>query len=290
MLESLGCAVMRDGVYLLPDTAQNRRSLSSLCEHVTRATGTADMLCVTASDTQQATQFRQLFDRSAKYNSLALTIQSLKTGFGVSDPAAISRVLAKQRREFEAIATLDFFPSAAQQTASKALADAEREVRALMFPEAPSGDAQGSRSQAYLQRSWATRLPLWADRLASAWLIRRFIDNEAMLVWLDKSQPIPRGVVAFGFEGAVFSNSQTEITFERLLKHFALDKNTALTRMGLLVHYLEAGGSPVAEAAGVETLLQGARRRAMSENELLAESEKTFDLLYHAYSEAPGSS
>jgi hypothetical protein len=58
-------------------------------------------------------------------------------------------------------------------------------------------------------------------------------------------------------------------------------------KIGHLVHALEAGGSKLAEAAGVETLLAGARRRATTDDELLAESEKTFDLLYEAYFEVP---
>jgi len=58
-------------------------------------------------------------------------------------------------------------------------------------------------------------------------------------------------------------------------------------KIGKLVHVLEAGGSRVAEAAGVETLLAGAKRRATTDDELLAETEKTFDLLYEAYFEVP---
>jgi len=49
------------------------------------------------------------------------------------------------------------------------------------------------------------------------------------------------------------------------------------------VHYLDAGGAPVAEAAGVETLLEERRRRCNSDEELFTESENTFDLLYEAY-------
>jgi hypothetical protein len=58
-------------------------------------------------------------------------------------------------------------------------------------------------------------------------------------------------------------------------------------KIGKLVHVLEAGGHRVAEAAGVETLLAGAKRRATTDDELLAETEKTFDLLYEAYFELP---
>ncbi len=78
------------------------------------------------------------------------------------------------------------------------------------------------------------------------------------------------------------------MTFQELLASFSLDKNETLARIGTLVHFLDTGGAPVAEAAGVDTLLQGARRRSNSDEELFAESEKTFDLLYEAYFESPG--
>jgi hypothetical protein len=77
------------------------------------------------------------------------------------------------------------------------------------------------------------------------------------------------------------------VTFERLLSAFRLDSNAALSKVGALVHYLDAGGAPVPEAPGVETLLQGAKRRCASDDDLLRETEKTFDLLYDAYVDPP---
>ncbi|NBW85825.1 MAG: hypothetical protein EBR23_03090, partial [Planctomycetia bacterium] len=71
---------------------------------------------------------------------------------------------------------------------------------------------------------------------------------------------------------------------------FNLAGNPTLSRIGRLVHALDTGGVPVPEAAGVETLLQGARRRSTTDDQLLNESEKTFDLLYEAYLETPSKS
>ena len=68
-----------------------------------------------------------------------------------------------------------------------------------------------------------------------------------------------------------------------MLSRLDLAKNAALARIGGIVHFLEVRGTPVPEALGVQTLLQGAERRAAGEDELLAEAEKTFDLLYEAY-------
>lgn len=282
-LESLGAAVIREGAYLLPDSPANRQSLERLADYVSKNTGVAHALQVSANSPAQHETFRRLFDRSARYEDLIKTVESLKAGYGVSDPSAISRVLHKQRREFETIAALDFFPTEARERAKRALAGVEAAVQKLMFPT--QAQAALGRDEKLLGRTWATRKPLWADRLACAWLIRRFVDPEATVLWLDKAQEPPRDTVGFAFEGASFSNSGTRVTFEEILAQLDLAKNTALGRIGGIVHYLEVRGTPVPEAAGVQTLLQGAVRRSAGEDELLREAEKTFDLLYEAYCE-----
>jgi hypothetical protein len=284
-LESLGAAVMREGVYLLPDTPANRQSLEALTDYIAKIAGTANVLQVNSVSPVQHVAFVRLFDRSARYENLIKTVESLRVGFGHSDPSAISRVVHKQRREFESIAALDFFPSAARDRAEAALATADAEVRKLLFPtQAQPALAPG---EALLGRTWVTRKPLWADRLACAWLIRRFVDPEAKLTFLEKTQPLLADAIAFGFEGAHFCNSETRVTYEEMLVKLDLAKNPALTKIGSIVHFLEIRGTPVAEAAGVQTLLQGAQRRSNSESELLAEAEKTFDLLYEAYYQPP---
>jgi hypothetical protein len=285
-LESLGCAMLREGVYLLPDNPAARQGLTRLSEYVGRISGSTHVLCVTA-DPAQAYVFRALFDRSAKYEELVKTVDGLRSAFGISDPSAIARVLNKQRRDFDTISALDFFPSVARERAAKALVETEAEVRKLMFPDSPRTGRAAEPGASYFKRTWVTRRPLWADRLASAWLIRRFIDPEAKIVWLEKNQECPSSAVGFAYEGASFCNSRNKVTFEELLTGFGLEGNATLAKIGSLVHYLDAGGTPVAEAAGVETLLQGARRRSNTDDELFRESEKTFDLLYEAYVETP---
>jgi hypothetical protein len=278
--------VLREGVYLLPDTPAGRQGLSALADYVSRISGASHLLGVSAIDPAQEVYFRGLFDRSRKYEELIRAVEGLRSAFGISEPGAIARVLNKQRREFDAISALDFFPSPQRERAAQALRETEAQVHGLMFPDQPSGAGESKPEGSYLRRIWATRTPLWADRLGSAWLIRRFIDPEATMIWLDKNDPCPHNAVGFGFDGAPFSNSKTKVTFEELLGKFGLDRNPTLVRLGALVHFLDAGGAPVAEAAGVETLLQGARRRSSNEDQLFAETEKTFDLLYEAYYES----
>jgi hypothetical protein len=288
-LESLGCAVLRDGVFLLPDTPAARQGLTSLSDHIARINGSAHLLSVNSLDEAQTQQFLGLFDRTHKYNELIKTVESLKSAVGFTDSVSIMRLLNQHKRDFKNISTLDFFPSESKERAARALAEAEQAVHALMFPEAQKKTSTlDTTGKLYFRRVWATRKPLWADQLASAWLIRRFIDPEAKLLWLDRNQECPANAIGYGYAGATFYNTRDRVTFEEILSGFRLERNTALARIGALIHALNAGETKVAEAAGVQTLIQGAVRRTENEDQLLAETEMTFDLLYEAYFEAPG--
>ena len=279
-LEALGSGVLREGAYILPDSTSNRASLEALADYVGKSGGTAHLLRVPADSEAQDESFKRLFDRSARYDNLVKIVGSLRVAFGHSDPAAIARVLLKQRRDFEAIAALDFFPTPAKARAQAAIAEADQAIRQLYVARAPTYIGPGEKLHG---RTWTTRKPLWADRLAAAWLVRRFVDPEAKMVWLDKAEPPPAGAIGFGFDGAHFAASEARVAYEEIVAQLQLGGNGALTRIGGIVHFLEARGTPVPEAAGVHTLLQGAQRRAQTDDELLAEAEKTFDLLYEAY-------
>jgi hypothetical protein len=282
-LESLGAAVVREGVYLLPDTAANRNSLDTLSQYIAKSAGVAHVLQVSAASAAQQQGFQRMFDRSGRYEELIKNVESLRVGFGYSDPSAIASVLHKQRREYETIVALDFFPNQVRTRAEKVLAETDAAVRKLMFPgQTQTGVGPGER---LTKRIWATRKPLWADKLACAWLIRRFVDPEATMKWLDKAEAVPADAIGFAYDGAHFTNSETRVSYEEMLARLDLAKNPALAKIGSIVHFLEVRGTPVPEAAGVQTLLQGALRRSPQEGELLAEAEKTFDLLYDAYFE-----
>lgn len=290
--ETLGCGVLREGAYVLPDNPDNKHSFERLAEYVCTIQGSAYLLSAASFDAAQEQALRKLFDRSEQYVELAKTIESLKSGFGISNPSAIARVVQRQRDEFERISAQDFFGSSERELVVKVLADTEQAVNTLMFPttgkEAERTERMTSRKQ-YFRKIWATRKPLSVDRLASAWLIRRFIDAEAKLVWLDKTETASDAALSFGYEGAQFANSKTRVTYEELVSFFRLE-DTALIRIGTLVRSLESGDMSVPEAAGIDTMLAGARHRAKSNDELLKESEKTLDMVYETYYDSKAAS
>jgi hypothetical protein len=151
-LESLGSAVIREGAYLLPDNASCRQGLEHLSEYIVKGAGSAQVLQVTPVSEAQQRMFRSLFDRSARYEELIKVVDSLKVGFGIADPSAISRVLNKQHREFEAISALDFFPNEQQTRATLS-----RSPSSIVMTSAVTSSGRSGRSFARDVKS-ATRM------------------------------------------------------------------------------------------------------------------------------------
>ena len=129
-------------------------------------------------------------------------------------------------------------------------------------------------------RTWATRRRLWVDRVASAWLIRRFIDRDARFQWLAKPSDCPKRALGFDFDGATFTHVGDRVTFETLMASFGLEDDAALARLAAMVHLLDVGGEPVPEAKGFEAVMAGARERLPDDDALLAEISGVLDSLY----------
>jgi hypothetical protein len=136
---------------------------------------------------------------------------------------------------------------------------------------------------AYQKRVWATRKSPWVDRLASAWLIKRFIDRDARFAWLERPSDLPKKAVGYDFDGAEFTHVKNRVTFEVLILSFGLGKDPALVHIAAAVHYLDIGGIPAPDARTVETMLKGAKEKAKSDDHLLADAMRTLDLLYSGY-------
>lgn len=287
-LKALGCGVLRDGVYLLPYRPEFRQTLQLQAEDVISGGGNAHILALNSENQDQQKIFEHLFDRSADYSKLVEAIRQISSlNLQPDDWVKFQKKSHRLRKEFEAIALQDFFPGAAREQAGAALEDFEHAVNECLTPDEPHAvHRRIGRLQAkdYQGRTWATRRRPWIDRLASAWLIRRFIDPEARFIWLAEPNDCPAEALGFDFDGAEFTHVGAKVTFEVLLASFGLTKDTALNRLGALVHYLDAGGIPVLEGAGLESLVGGMRQCWTNDDELLAEAEKIFDAYYQAFS------
>lgn len=176
---------------------------------------------------------------------------------------------------------IDFFPSEAQRQADTALSELEHAVSRILSPDEPHS-IQGSISllsiSEYQGRIWATRSRPWVDRLACAWLIRRFIDPKAALLWLASPADCPVDALGFDFDGATFSHVDGRVSFEVLMASFNLE-TPALKRLGALVHFLDVGGVQPPEALGIESVLAGLRDSIHDDDQLLLAASTVFESL-----------
>ena len=269
-LRALGCATLRDGVYLLPESAAHAAALTQVADDVRATQGTADLYRLGGRDERHQAEIVALFDRRPDYLRLLAAI-------GAAD-AGDAKALRGLRRELAALGAIDFFPGEARRQAEAALAALES--AASGEPSAISGRIRRLASADFSGRTWATRKNLWVDRMASAWLIRRFIDRKAKFLWLDNPKKCPKTALGFDFDGAAFTHIDGRVTFEVLAASFGLDSDPALARIAAIVHCLDVGGVPVAEAAGIEAVLAGARAAAPDDDKLISEASRLFDNLY----------
>lgn len=287
-LKVLAAAVLRDGVYLLPDSEPNRRALEEQARAVIAAGGAAHVLRVDSTDAEQSRRFRALFDRSDEYARLIESTRALRSKLTQRKLAASARTLKQLRRDYQAIRAGDYFPGASAEQAEQLLIETEATVNARLSPgepQAQTGHIARLDIKLYRGRTWATRARPWVDRLASAWLIKRFIDPKARFLWLKDTRHCPKRALGFDFDGATFSHVGARVTFETLLASFGLESNAALARLGGLVHCIDVGGVPLPEAQGLVAILTGVRARLTKDDALLAEGMKIFDSLYITYSE-----
>lgn len=287
-LKGLGCGVLRDGVYLLPQSAEARHALAQEAQEVLAAGGQANLVEVRATEAEQAAAWRQLFNRTDDYARLTRELHALRAAAKTMPAAALARKTANLKRGFAEISAIDFFPGAAREQTESLLEETERAIQSLLSPGEPQAVTRAIprlRRTAFKHRVWATRKRPWVDRLASAWLIKRFIDREARFIWLEQPSDCPARAVGYDFDGAEFTHIGSRVTFEVLLAAFDLDADRALGRLALAVHYLDVGGIPVEDASGLNTILLGARNRSRSDDQLLTEATKIFDFVYSAYNE-----
>ncbi|MBI4881051.1 MAG: chromate resistance protein [Planctomycetes bacterium] len=286
-LKASGATVLRDGVYLMPDGGKRKETLQAVAHDVEDSGGTAYLLEVAGTGHYP---LASLFDRSEDYRRLADEIGACVAGIETGAPQELARQARKLHKTFEHLSEIDFFPGEARCQVQALLLDLDRSVQARISPDEPTGQAGAVLRRSpneYQLRLWATRKDLWVDRLASAWLIRRFIDPAARFLWLDSPADCPPDVLGFDFDGARFSHTVTEeglmVTFETLVFSFGMGRDAALRRIARIVHYLDAGGLPAPEAAGLEGLLRGMKSRLDNDDALLLEFGRVFDDLYCAF-------
>lgn len=205
-LKASGAAVLRDGVYLLPAREDCRTTLTAIADAVRENGGSAYVL---NADGEGHEGFPALFDRASEFGGLLADIAQRRTSLTDDNALDTLKHARKLRKAFAQLAAIDFFPGEAQKQTDAALQALEMEVSRILSPDEPHpvlGVIPKHSLADYRGRVWATRARPWVDRLASAWLIRRFIDREARILWLASPADGPAEAVGFDFDGATLGS------------------------------------------------------------------------------------
>ena len=295
VLKGLGAAVLRDGVYLLPDRPTLKEAVET---QMAEADAESALVLVTPLPSQgpeRDAELVQLFDRSESYAEVIAATVALMDELSVENELDLGKKLRQVHKTLENVIEVDYFPGTAKVAAERAVAVLDAAYNRKYSPGEPESVATAIPkldAHNFRGKRWATREHLWVDRVASAWLIRRFIDSKARFVWIKKPKDCPKTALGFDFDGATFTHVGERVTFQVLLASFGLEGDRGLVRLGNMVHCLDVGGVPVAEAAGFETILHGIRSRAKDDDALLSAASVVLDHLYAAYArtdEAPPS-
>ena len=284
-LKATGCAALREGVYLLPATAPSANELWAIEKAIGDGGADAHMLKIQARDAAQEKTFRALFDRSEQYADFARSLKDARKAVKSSGKPALHKLVRSLDRQLLAIRAADYFPGQAGAGAAEGLETLRAEIDKKLSPGEPRpsrGAIERLPRTSFQRKTWATRKRPWVDRLATAWLIRRFVDESPRFVWLDNPKACPKSALGFDFDGARFTHVGDKVSFEVVMHTFGLEDDAALKRLGELVHYIDIGGIPVDEAAGVETLVRGLQAQHDDDDALLAAACDLFDTLYAA--------
>jgi len=284
-LRALGAISPKGGVHVLPEREESVEAFQWLAQEVEQAGGEALLLRVERfeglSDARLVDLFREA--REGDYAALdarAASLEKTLAGLRRRDPgdhAQARELLARLRREHAAIARVDFFESPAGTQVAARLARIEEALSPT-----PPDDAQVAPAalSAYRNKRWVTRPSPHVDRLACAWLIRRFINPRAVIRYSNAALP---DEVAFDMSPGPFSHRGNLCTFETMLRTFGLD-DPAVGAIAEIVHEIDLRDGRYArlEVPGIDAVLRGWTSRSDADRE--THGVALFDGLYAALS------
>jgi hypothetical protein len=273
-LRQLGAVSPTGSLYFLPESDESREALDWLAQEIEQGGGEALVLRIDRLEGGAEGRVVEL-SRSARdedYQKLAADAgEAEKAG-----KAGLKERLERLRRRYAEVARIDFFEATGRTAAAAALARLE----AGLAPVEPAGrEVPAADLDRYHGRTWVTRPRPHVDRLACAWLIRRFVDPQAEIRYADRAEP---GEVSFDMRNAELGHRGGLCTFETMIAVFGLAEDAALAALAEIVHEIDlrdgAGARP--EIPGVDAALRGWSAAGWPDAELERYGIALFEGLY----------
>lgn len=279
-LRRLGAFPVAGGAHVLPDRPECLEAFQWLAHEIRNAKGEALLMRVQRfeglADQQLADQFCAA--RTSEYRQVgaqaAKLEQALKSG-KLKPAARVQNLLARLRRQHAEIARVDYFDCSEGRRVELRLAAIEQLVSPAV---ALTGTAPSVEIADYRDKRWVTRPHPYVDRLACAWLIRRFINPQVAISYSDKPHP---DEIAFDMEQGQFGHQGNLCTFEVMCVAFGLD-DPGLRAIAGIVHEIDLQDSRYTrpETIGVDAVLEGWWKAGLTDAGMEARGLTLFDALY----------
>ena len=282
-LRSLGAVPLKRSAYLLPDTPERYEDFQWLAQEIQREGGEATLIRVQQIENVGADDVRRLFHepRDEDYRRLAGRYRKMLQGLDRKSSATSARVqeeLTRLARDHQRVRDIDFFgaPGGVEvRRLEETIAMRTRRPESLRREERPTLDLTTLRG-----RRWVTRPRPHIDRIASAWLIKRFIDPAAEFVFAEPAE-FPADAIPFDAPGVELSHQGEDCTFETLVRRAGL-RDRRLRRLAEVVHEadLRDGKYPHAEARGLDVAIRALLAASPDDHQVLAQGMTLCEGLY----------
>ena len=299
-LQKLGAVSIKNSIYVLPATDGSHEHFQWLKQEIESAGGDASVFKATSvegvTDQEIIAVFRKARDEefasvAAEFDGLTGAIREHARGKHLSTGrlSAHEGEIDRLHSELERIAANDFFSAPGRAPAFAAYERSRKELRAAQGPKPNKASSETKRGKLdvtkYQGQRWVTRQNLHIDRLASAWLIKQFVDQRPRFYFIPEGEAI-EGAIPFDMFGAEFTHHGEDCTFETMLKRFGLNENKGLRSIAEIVHDIDLKDDKFhrLEAAGLNAVIDALSKVLRDDRKLLQQTGVVFDGLYALFS------
>jgi hypothetical protein len=279
-LQGIGAIAVKNAVHVLPMNEETQEDFEWLLREARLIDGLSDQ------------EIRTLFDqaRDADYAQVVkdarVLAKSLRPNAKTSTLADVRAQVARLRRRLAEIVAIDFFGAIGRETAEGVIRTLEARLNEDADVRAKDTTQSAARPPETLRdRTWVTREGVYIDRIASAWLIRRFIDPQAQFKFVSGKGYRPKeGELRFDMFEAEFTHEGDKCTFEVLLDRCGL-KDAALRAIAEIIHDIDLkdGKFGRTEVAGIRTLMEGIGAATRDDTQRIARGAEVFNDLYEYF-------
>ena len=295
-LQKLGAVAIKNSVYVLPANEKTHEDFQWLKQEIESAGGDATVFQAASVEGATDEEIKAAFSKArdeeftaiaAELDGLAGAISQQTRGkhLSIGRLAKHEAELDKLHAQLESVIANDFFWAGGRARALAAYDRCQKAIRAAHDqPAKASRSLKGSGTldlAKYQGRRWMTRRYLHIDRLASAWVIKQFIDKRPRFYFVAEDETV-EGAIPFDMFGAEFTHHGDDCTFETLLKRFGLSGSKALREIAEIVHDIDLKDDKFhrLEATGLNAIINGLSEVLRDDRKLLQQCSVIFDGLY----------